>query len=106
MSADDVIQNIIIAVILVGLAIFFIRIAKKLSKQLKHINKMDIDEKKTAMEDKQANSKANGSNLKTSEQRMLEAILKNTSTIVNIMLFYLVLTILSILFGLYTLSQL
>ena len=63
-------------------------------------------EEKRAMERKQANSKAKESNPKTSEQKTLEGILKNTSTIVNIMTFYLILTILSILFWLYTLSQL
>ncbi|MDA7744536.1 hypothetical protein N8911_00405 [bacterium] len=63
-------------------------------------------EEKRAIDDKYSNQKANESNSKTSEQKTLEAILSNTSTIVNFMTFYLVLTILSILFGLYTLSQL
>ena len=63
-------------------------------------------EEKRAIDDKYSNAKANESNSKTSEQKTLEAILSNTSTIVNFMTFYLVLTILSILFWLYTLSQL
>jgi hypothetical protein len=63
-------------------------------------------EEKKAMEDRTNYQIQNESNSKTSEQKTLEAIRSNTSTIVNIMLFYLVLTILSILFGLYTLSQL
>jgi hypothetical protein len=78
--------------------------------ELKRAYENATPEEKRAMDGKQANSKwntlAKESNPKTSEQKTLEAILKNTSTIVNIMTFYLVLTILSILIGLYTFSQL
>ena len=47
-------------------------------------------EEKKDMDDKYPNPKANGSNSKTSEQKTLEAIRSNTSTMVNIMVFYLV----------------
>ena len=90
MSTDDLIKDIIEAAILVGVVIYSIRIAKKLLKHHKYLDKM---------KDKQANE----SNLKSSEQKTLEAIRSNTSTIVNILTFYVVITIISLLYLLYTL---
>jgi replication initiation and membrane attachment protein DnaB len=62
-------------------------------------------EEKRAMERKQANSKAKESNPKTSEQKTLEAIRSNTSTIVNIMVFYLVLSLIYIIYMLIQMSK-
>ena len=62
-------------------------------------------EEKKAM-DKKLEIIENGSSLQISEQKTLEAIRSNTSTIVNILTFYVVITIISLLYWLYALSQL
>jgi len=73
--------------------------------------KKAMDEKDATPKDKKAMDEKleiieNGSSLQISNQKTLEAILQNTSTIVNILTFYVVITIISLLYWLYALSQL
>ncbi len=56
--------------------------------------------------DAKKDSNLKKSNPKTPEQKTLEAIRSNTSTMVNIMQFHLFLIIISVLWGLYTLYKL
>jgi hypothetical protein len=81
--------------------------------ELKRAYNNATPEEKKAMEQARAmgveyvvKSNANGSNSKTSEQKILEAIRSNTSTIVNIMVFHLVLLMVSAVLMILTFNQL